>query len=62
VDDVTGTTSCRMGEQEMIWTAASVPRGRIGKYGVPRALYTDWKNVYKSVFIDRDLLRGTLYG
>jgi transposase len=31
VDDATGTTLCRMGEQETIWAAAGVLRGWIGK-------------------------------
>jgi transposase len=47
VDDATGTTCSRLGEQETIWAAVGVLRCWIGKYGVPRALYTDWKNVYK---------------
>src|SRR3989441_11959870 len=58
VDDATGTTSCRMGEQETIWTAVGVLRGWIGKYGVPRALYTDWKNVYKRQPTEGERLRG----
>lgn len=41
VDDATGTTSHRLGEQETIWAAAGVLRRWIEKYGVPRALYTD---------------------
>lgn len=47
VDDATGTTLLRFGEQETIWAAVGVLRAWIEKYGVPRALYTDWKNVYK---------------
>jgi hypothetical protein len=47
VDDATGTVLCRLGEQETIWAAANVLEARIGQYGVPQALYTDWKNVYK---------------
>ena len=47
VDDATGTTLLRFGEQETIWAAVDVLRAWIEKYGVPRALYTDWKNVYK---------------
>jgi transposase len=46
VDDATGTTLCRMGEEETIWAAAGVLKGWIEHYGVPQALYTDWKNVY----------------
>ena len=46
VDDATGTTLCRLGEQETIWTAVGVLEAWIERYGVPVALYTDWKNVY----------------
>ena len=58
VDDATATTCCRLGEQETIWAAVGVLRCWIGKYGVPRALYTDWKNVYKRQPTERELLRG----
>lgn len=58
VDDATGKTLCRIGEQETIWAAVGVLRGWIGKYGVPRALYTDWKNVYKRQPSERERLRG----
>ena len=58
VDDASGTTLCRIGEQETIWAAVGVLRGWIGKYGVPRALYTDWKNVYKRQPTERERLRG----
>jgi transposase len=47
VDDATGTTLLRFGEQETTWAATDVLRAWIEKFGVPRALYTDWKNVYK---------------
>jgi transposase len=46
VDDATGTTLGRFGPQETIWAAVSVLRAWIERYGVPKALYTDWKNVY----------------
>ncbi len=46
VDDATSTVEARLGEQETIWAAARVLRQWIEKYGVPLALYTDWKNVY----------------
>jgi transposase len=46
VDDATGTTLCRMGEEETIWAAAGVLKTWIERYGVPQGLYTDWKNVY----------------
>ena len=44
VDDATATTLAAMGAEETIWTAAGVLRGWIEEYGVPVALYTDWKN------------------
>jgi transposase len=46
VDDATGTTLGRFGAQETIWAAVEVLRAWITRYGIPRALYTDWKNVY----------------
>ena len=46
VDDATGTTLGRFGAQETIWAAVAVLRAWIARYGIPRALYTDWKNVY----------------
>jgi len=46
VDDATGRTLARLGDEETIWAAADVVRRWIEAYGVPQALYTDWKNVY----------------
>jgi transposase len=46
VDDATGRSLGRFGAQETIWAAAGVLRAWIAQYGIPRALYTDWKNVY----------------
>jgi transposase len=46
VDDATGRTWGRFGAQETIWAAVAILRAWIAQYGVPRALYTDWKNVY----------------
>ena len=46
VDDATGVTLCRLGEAESTWAAAGVLRAWIERYGIPQALYTDWKNVY----------------
>jgi hypothetical protein len=58
VDDATSTTLCRMGEQETIWAAAGVLTAWMEKYGVPRALYTDWKNVYVREPTAKELLHG----
>lgn len=46
VDDATGQSVGRLSAQETIWAAVGVLRAWIEAYGVPRALYTDWKNVY----------------
>lgn len=46
VDDATGRTCGRFSAQETIWAAVAVLRDWIEAHGIPRALYTDWKNVY----------------
>jgi transposase len=46
IDDATGTTDGRLCEQETIWAAARILRTWVERYGIPYALYTDWKNVY----------------
>ena len=46
VDDATGRTRGGFSAQETIWAAVTVLRGWIEAYGIPQALYTDWKNVY----------------
>jgi hypothetical protein len=60
VDDATSTVEARMGKEETIWAAAGVLQAWIGKYGVPRALYTDWKNVYKRKATSAEQLRGAV--
>jgi transposase len=46
VDDATGRSLGHFAAQETIWAAAGVLRAWVEAYGIPRALYTDWKNVY----------------
>jgi transposase len=46
VDDATTKAVGWFAEEETIWAAAGVLRRWIERYGVPQALYTDWKNVY----------------
>jgi transposase len=46
VDDATGRCGLRFEPQETIWGAVRSLRSWIGAYGIPVALYTDWKNVY----------------
>jgi len=58
VDDATATTLAVMGVEETIWAAARVLRNWIERYGVPVALYTDWKTVYVKEATEQQLLRG----
>ena len=58
VDDATSKTLARLGDEETIWAAANTLREWIAKYGVPQALYVDWKNLYKRAPTARELLRG----
>jgi transposase len=60
VDDATSVVEVRMGDQETIWAAARVLRQWIGKYGVPVALYTDWKNVYLREPTEKEQLHGKI--
>lgn len=46
VDDATGRTLGRIFAEETTEAAMRVLWAWIERYGVPRALYTDWKNVY----------------
>jgi transposase len=46
VDDATGRVLLQFAPQETTWAAADVLRAWIEQYGVPQALYTDWKTVY----------------
>jgi len=45
-DDATGRGDGRFEPQETIWGAVRSLRTWIEQYGIPQALYTDWKNVY----------------
>ena len=58
VDDATNTTLARLGKEETIWAAAGTLRAWIEHYGVPLALYVDWKNLYKRGATSQERLRG----
>src|SRR6202790_2429302 len=60
VDDATSRTQACLGKEETIWAAAGVLRAWIEKYGVPRALYTDWKNVYVREASSKEQLQGVV--
>ena len=57
-DDATNETFAQLGEEETIWAVADTLRTWIEKYGVPLALYVDWKNLYKRPATPREQLRG----
>jgi len=59
VDDATGQTLGRLGAQETIWAVVDVVRRWIERYGVPHALYTDWKNVYVRAPTAEEAAAGT---
>src|SRR5215472_7092616 len=57
-DDATNTTFAQLGEQETIWAVADALRAWIEKYGVPLALYVDWKSLYQRPATAKERLRG----
>ncbi len=46
VDDAIGVALCRFSSEETTWAAADLLEAWVRQYGVPKALYCDWKNVY----------------
>jgi transposase len=58
VDDATTTALGRFSKEETTWAAVWVLRRWIERYGIPRALYTDWKNVYVRPPNAQERLRG----
>lgn len=58
VDDATGTCGLRFEPQETTWGAVRSLRAWIASYGIPLALYTDWKNVYVRKPTDGELAAG----
>lgn len=58
VDDATGTCVLRFEPQETIWGAVRSLRAWITAYGIPVALYTDWKNVYVRKPTDAEVAAG----
>jgi transposase len=58
VDDATAQAMGRFSAEETTWAAAGLLRGWIGRYGIPQALYTDWKNVYVRPPNPQERMRG----
>lgn len=60
VDDASSTMHCQFSEEETIWAATRLLRRWIEVHGVPRALYTDWKNVYVRAATEREQREGAV--
>jgi transposase len=58
VDDATTQALGWFSAEESIWAAVAVLRRWIERYGVPQALYTDWKNVYVRPANAQERMRG----
>ncbi|MFQ5741833.1 MAG: ISNCY family transposase [Acidobacteriota bacterium] len=58
VDDATGRGLCRFSDEETTWAAADLLQAWVRQYGVPQALYCDWKSVYKRRPTSREALAG----
>lgn len=58
VDDATSQSLGQFSEQETIWAAVDVLRAWLETYGIPQALYTDWKNVYVRVANEAERTEG----
>lgn len=46
VDDATGTALASFSQDETSWAVADLVRAWVERYGIPSAIYTDWKSVY----------------
>jgi transposase len=46
VDDATGKTLAMLNEEETIVAAMEVMWAWVERYGIPKAIYVDWKNIY----------------
>ena len=58
VDDATGVALCRFSGEETTWAAADLLGAWVRQYGVPKALYCDWKNVYLRQPTSREAIEG----
>jgi len=58
VDDATSTALFSFSKEETTWAAANLLRAWIERYGVPKAVYTDWKSVYLREATEAEKLKG----
>lgn len=58
VDDATSTSLATFTLEETTWGVADTLRAWVEKYGIPRALYVDWKTVYLVQATERQKREG----
>jgi len=58
VDDATSTSLATFEEEETTWGVADTLQAWVVQYGIPRALYVDWKSVYHSAPTARQKQEG----
>lgn len=58
VDDATSTDLAKFDAEETTWGVADTLRAWVVEYGIPRALYVDWKSVYHSAPTARQKQEG----
>ncbi len=58
VDDATGVALGRFSSEETTWAAADLLAAWVRRYGVPQALYCDWKNVCKRQPASREAIEA----
>ena len=59
VGDATGLAPCRFASEETTWAAADLRAAWVRQHGLPKALYCDWKNVYKRQPTSREAIEGS---
>lgn len=60
VDDATSKGLAHFDQEETTWAVADTFRQWVEKYGIPRALYVDWKNVYHHAPTERQERDGEI--
>ena len=60
VDDATSTSLAIFDEEETTWGVADTLRQWVVEYGIPRALYVDWKSVYHQAPTRRQREEGVI--
>ena len=58
VDDATGRGMFLFASEETTWAAAELLELWVRRFGVPQALYCDWKNVYQRRQTPREAIEG----